>query len=256
MPALDLFLAEQSFGFMAVFARVGAMVMLFPAIGDQNVPARFRLTFALALSGVLAPAILPMMPKLPDQPLALAALMGGEILTGLTIGLTTRLVMSALQVAGSTIAMQTGLGFVQAVDPTFGAQGALLGTFLSLTAVTFIFATGLHALLFGAILASYDHFAPGQLPPIDDAAKFAVDTTAASFALGVQISAPFLVFGLVFNAAAGIVNKLMPQIQVFFILMPLSILLGLGLFMVTLSASIIWFTEHFADHLKMFIGAG
>ena len=243
----------EVFAFFMTFARVSAMVMLMPAIGEMMVPPRVRLVLALAISFVLVPLAAPN-PVIPEQPLALAALVGREILVGLIIGMAARLVMSALQVAGSTIAMQTGLGFVQAIDPTFGVQGAIIGTFLSLLAVTVIFASGLYVLLFDAIVRSYAVFVPGAPIPIGDVTTLVLDTVAASFALGMQLSAPFLVFGLIFNLGAGVLSKLMPQLQIFFVAMPASIVLGLSLLMLGCGTLVMWFIEFFSDRIGGLLG--
>jgi flagellar biosynthetic protein FliR len=243
----------EVFAFLLTFARVGAMVMLMPAIGEMAVPVRVRLGLALAVSFVMVPLAAPM-PIIPDQPFAMATLVGGEVLVGLMIGMTARIVMSALQVAGSTIAMQTGLGFVQAIDPTFGVQGAIIGTFLSLLAVTVIFATGLHVLLFDAIVRSYSVFVPGAAIPLADISALVLETIAASFALGVQLSAPFLVFGLVFNLGAGVLSKLMPQLQIFFVAMPASIILGLALLMLGCGALTMWFVDFFSQRIGGLLG--
>lgn len=239
-----------------VFARLGTIVMLMPAIGEMSVPVQVRLLFGLALAVLLAPQLEPALPALPELGPALVVLLIGEIVTGLVVGMIARMVMSALSVAGTVIAMQTGLGFVQAVDPTFGVQGAIVGTFLSLVAVTFLFATGLHALLFGAIVQSYSLFPPGGALPAGDLSALALQAAAAAFAVGIQLSAPFLVFSLVFYVAAGVLNKLVPQIQVFFVLMPANILIGLTLLMLTLGALITAFAEAFAQAIGALAGVG
>jgi flagellar biosynthetic protein FliR len=243
----------EVFVFLLTFARVGAMVMLMPAIGEMAVPVRVRLMLALAVSFVMVPLTGPT-PAIPGQPLALASLVGSEVLVGLIVGMTARLVMSALQVAGSTIAMQTGLGFVQAIDPAFGVQGAIVGTFLSLLAVTVIFVSGLHVLLFDAIVRSYQVFVPGAAIPMSDVSALVLDTVAASFALGVQLSAPFLVFGLIFNLGAGVLSKLMPQLQIFFVAMPASIILGLALLMLGCGALTMWFVDFFSQRIGGILG--
>ncbi|GAF89641.1 unnamed protein product, partial [marine sediment metagenome] len=85
-----------------------------------------------------------------------------EILVGIVLGATARVTLSALSVAGSVIAQQLGLGFVTAIDPTQGAQGALVGNFLTILGLTLLFATDMHHLVIGALSASYKVFAPGD----------------------------------------------------------------------------------------------
>ena len=155
---------------------------------------------------------------------------------GAVLGLSARLIISSLQIAGSVIAQQLGLGFVTAVDPTHGQQGVLVGNFLAMLGVTLIFATDLHHLVIAALDDSYKLFAPGEIPLLGDVAALTTRTVATAFRIGIQLSAPFLVFGLLFNLGLGILSRLMPQMQVFFVGLPLSILLGLLILMLVLGA--------------------
>ncbi len=130
------------------------------------------------------------------------------------------------------MAQQLGLGFVTAIDPTQGQQAAILGNFLTVTGVTLIFSTDLHYLAIGALNDSYLLFAPGEVPFAGDMAAHVTAAAAGAFRIGVQLAAPFLAFGLVFNLGLGILSRLIPQMQVFFVGMPLSILGGLLLLLV------------------------
>ena len=96
----------------------------------------------------------------------------------------------------------------------------------SVSGVTLIFATDLHHLVIAALHDSYTIFAPGEMPIVGDVAQHITRIISASFRIGIQLSAPFLVFGLLFNLGLGVLSRLMPQMQVFFIGLPLSILLG------------------------------
>ncbi|MFZ3336493.1 MAG: flagellar biosynthetic protein FliR, partial [Xanthobacteraceae bacterium] len=149
-----------------------------------------------------------------------------EIIIGAVLGLTARLTISALEVAGSVIAQQLGLGFVTAVDPTQGEQGIILGTFLTMLGITLFFATDMHYLVIAALNDSYTIFAPGEVPSTGDVAALMTKTVSGAFSIGIQLSAPFLAFGLLFNLGLGVLSRLMPQMQVFFIALPLSILIG------------------------------
>jgi flagellar biosynthetic protein FliR len=139
-------------------------------------------------------------------------------------------------VTGSVVAQQLGLGFVTAVDPTQGQQGVIVGNFLTVLGVTLVFATDLHHLAIAALDQSYGLFRPGEVPLTGDMAALTTRTIAGAFNIGVQISAPFLVFGLLFNLGLGVLSRLMPQMQVFFIGMPVSILAGLLILFLVLGA--------------------
>ena len=149
-----------------------------------------------------------------------------EIVIGVVLGATARVTLSALAVAGSVIAQQLGLGFVTSVDPTQGQQGVLIGNFLTILGLTLLFATDTHYLIIEALSASYTIFAPGELMPSGDIASLATRAFSGAFKIGIQLSAPFIVFGLVFNLGLGVLARLMPQMQVYFVGVPLSMLAG------------------------------
>jgi len=247
------YLPQTAFVFMLIFARLGTMIMLMPALGETVIPARVRLIFALLFCFIMMPLVADSYGKLPQTVAGLAIIVIGEVLIGLFVGMVARLIMSALHVAGNVIALQTGLAFAQNVDPTAGGHGVLFSNFMSLLAVTLIFATNLDHLLIAAMRDSYTLFQPGVVLPVGDFAQIAIKAVSGSFMLGVQLAAPFLVFGLVFYLGIGILSRLMPQIQVFFIAMPANIGLGFLMFMVLLGAMMTWFLEGFEGSLSVFV---
>ncbi len=244
------FLPALAAAFLLVFARIGTMLMLLPGVGEMSVPVRVRLTIALLLSAMFLPlhraayAI-----DLRDYGPVLLML-GEEILIGAVLGLTARLSISALQVAGAVIAQQLGLGFVTAVDPTQGQQNVIVGNFLTVLGITLIFATDLHHLVIAALNDSYRLFAPGSVLLTGDIAQLITRTVAAAFRIGIQLSAPFLVFGLLFNLGLGILSRLMPQMQVFFVGLPLSILLGFLILLAVVGAMMGTFTDFIGGVLR------
>jgi flagellar biosynthetic protein FliR len=155
--------------------------------------------------------------------MAFGLLIAQEITCGVVIGAIARLIMSALQVAGYLIATQTGLAYAQTVDPTMGVQGAIVGTFFSLMGTVMIFATNMHHLAIGAIEGSYRMLPPGGAFPTGDLAELAIRYTSGAFLMGLQLAAPFVVFGFVVTASIGLLARLMPQLQVFFVAMPIDV---------------------------------
>jgi|SRR5882757_1393612 len=245
------FLPALAATFMLVFARIGTMMMLLPGLGELSVPVRMRLTVALALAAVLLPLHRDAYQLDLRSYGPVLVMLGEELFIGAVLGMTARLTISALQVAGSVIAQQLGLGFVTAVDPTQGQQGIIFGNFLTMLGVTLIFATDLHHLVIAALNDSYVLFRPGEVPLIGDAAALTVRTIGSAFKVGIQLSAPFLVFGLLFNLGLGVLSRLMPQMQVFFVGMPLSILAGLLIFLLVVGAMMSIFLGSVEDVLKM-----
>jgi flagellar biosynthetic protein FliR len=235
--------------FLLIFARVGMMLMLLPALGEVSISARARLTVALVLTALLLPLHRNAYHVDLNALSSLIQMLGRELLIGGMLGVTARLAMSALQVAGSVIAQQLGLGFVTAIDPAQGEQGVILGNFLSMLGVTLIFATNLHYLVIAALDDSYTLFAPGSVPLMGDIAALTTHTVASAFKIGIQLSAPFLVFGMLFNIGLGVLSRLMPQMQVYFIGVPLSILIGLLILVAVLGAMMATFLGSMADVL-------
>jgi flagellar biosynthetic protein FliR len=238
------FLPALGGAFLLVFARTGTMLMLLPGLGEQNISTRLRLTIALILAAVLLP--LHRSAYLIDTAAIGPAviMLIEEIVIGAVLGLTARLTISALEVAGSVIAQQLGLGFVTAVDPTQGEQGALIGNFLTLLGITLFFAADMHHLVIAALNDSYTLFEPGELPPVGDVAALVSRTVSGAFRIGIQLSAPFLAFGLLFNVGLGVLSRLMPQMQVFFVAMPLSILIGFVLLALVIGVMMGFFLEY------------
>jgi flagellar biosynthetic protein FliR len=231
--------------FMLVLARVSAMVMLLPGLGESNIPARIKIAIAVLLTLIILPLHHSAYQIDLQSMNPLLVMMVHEIIVGVVLGATARVTLSALQVGGAVIAQQMGLGFVTSVDPTQGQQGVLIGNFLTMLGVTLLFATDSHYLVIAALNDSYAIFSPGDLTPSGDIAALATRAFAAAFKIGIQLSAPFLVFGLVFNIGLGVLARLMPQMQVYFVGVPLSILVGFLIFSLVLVAMMGTFLTYF-----------
>jgi flagellar biosynthesis protein FliR len=239
------FLPALAAVFVLAFARIGAMVMLLPGFGEQNIPVRVKLSIALLLTLIIVPLHRQAYQVDLQSMAGLMVLMVQEILIGIVLGATARVTLSALQVAGAVIAQQMGLGFVTSVDPTQGQQGVLIGNFLTMLGVTLLFATDSHHLVISALNDSYTVFAPGEIMASGDVASLATRAFTAAFRIGLQLSAPFLVFGLVFNIGLGVLARLMPQMQVYFVGVPLSIFAGFLIFGLVIVAMMGTFLDYF-----------
>jgi flagellar biosynthetic protein FliR len=235
-----------------VFARVGAMVMLMPGLGDDSVPPRIRLSFALLMALILTPLVEASVGPVPSSVGGMAGQVIHEILIGLMIGAVLRLFFTALSTAGEIISMQTTLSFAQSTNPSMGQSSTAVATFLSMLGLTLIMATDLHHLFIGAIVKSYDLFPFTRAVPVNDAAALALRTVADSFSLGVQLAAPVIVFSLVFNLAVGLVGRIMPAFQIFFVASPLSVILGLSLLALSLGGIAMVWSDRYRDLLSVF----
>ncbi|CAO4145884.1 MULTISPECIES: flagellar biosynthetic protein FliR [Methylorubrum] len=253
---LDLLLPGLAAAFLLTFARVGTLMMLMPGLGEQLIAARLRLALALLVTLVLLPTVRPMLPT-GSGALAAPSVIGllfGEILIGLMLGLCVRMILAALQTAGTVISQQLGLSYAMTVDPTMGGQQAAIGNFLALLGVTLILATDLHHVALEAIGRSYVLLPPSGVPAMADAAKLALDAFSRGFALAVRISGPFIVFGILFNLGLGVLSRLMPQLQVFFLAVPASVLIGMMLFVGALGLIMGLFLDDLGRYLGAFLG--
>jgi flagellar biosynthetic protein FliR len=232
-----------------VFVRVSAIVMLLPGIGEAVVPPRIRLALAFVLSLALTPVVVQTLPPLPFTVGQMGAWVIREALIGLAIGALIRLLLGTLAVAGEVVSLQTTLSMSQTANPMQAQPGTTIATFLTLLGLVLVFASNTHHLFLAAIVESYRLFEPSEAVPVQDAASLAARTMGQSFALGLQLAAPVVVFSLIFNAATGLVGRVMPQFQVFFVATPLNVLLGLSVFALSLGGIGLVFIERYRAFL-------
>ncbi|MBI4183064.1 MAG: flagellar biosynthetic protein FliR [Proteobacteria bacterium] len=241
------------FPYIVVFARLGSAMAVMPPFADQEVSARVRLVFALALTVMFVPVVTPLMPPLPASPTGLLLVVGAEVAVGLFLGTVVRLLVAALPTAGQMLAFLTGMANALVFDPIAGQQGALVGRFFGLTGVLLILVTDLHHLLIEAIVDSYALFVPGALPPVGDFTEVIVRTVSESFAIAFQLTAPFVVVALIFYLGLGFMVRLVPTIQVFFVALPLQVMNGLLIMMITVAGLMTLFLGRFEDDVVRFL---
>ena len=244
--------AQQVFAAGLIFARLGPILMLIPGFGETFVPVRVRLSLGLLLALVIFPVIGPGVPPIPASVSGMALSVIKETTIGLIIGTILKMFMTSLAAAGEIISIQTTLAFAQTANPTQATPSTTLGTFLALMGLVLIMSTNLHHMFLSAIVRSYTIFPFGRDVPLADANTLAIRTVSSSFALGLQLSAPVVAFSLIFNIAIGLVARVMPQFQVFFVASPLMILLGLSIFALSLGVIGMVWLDHFRDLVAIF----
>lgn len=248
--------ATDIFRFLLVFLRLGAAMMLMPALGGVLVSPRTRLMLALAVAFVALPPLLHALPVLPKNPYALASLAIGEIIVGLFFGTMMQLLLAALDLAGNYIGYSIGLTNALISDPVTEQQSQLISGFLNLAAVTAMMLSDTHHVMLRAVIDSYSLFPPGASLMMGDFANHLVSTMGASFLIGLKLAAPMLVFSLIFNAGLGLLNRLVPQMQVFFVGMPVQILGGLSVLMLVTAVMLLWFLRYYNDQVGAFLAPG
>lgn len=210
LAALAGLAQAQAWGAFLAFLRVGAAMALLPAFGEQSVPMRVRLVLTLAFTLVVWPALPP-----PDPAAGPAVAVAGEVLAGLILGAGLRLVVMALQIAGTIAAQATSLS--QLFGGTAGEPAPAAANLLVLAGLALAVSQGLHVKAAGLFILSYDLLPAGRLPLPEDAAAWGVARVAQAFGFAFALAMPFVLAATVFNVALGVINRAMPMLMVAFV---------------------------------------
>ncbi len=250
---LDIFLANGVLAFILTFVRIGTAIMILPGIGDSFVPSQVRLYFAVGLTFALFPLTVNYLPDPLPGTAALVLLIVMEFIIGLFFGTIARIFMMAMDTAGMAISVSSGLGNAQLFNPSLATQGSLVGAFLSVTGVVILFATNLHHLLIAGMIESYELFPLGSIPDAGSMAQLITRAISTSFAIGIKIATPFFVMTLLIYVGMGVLSRLMPQVQVFLLALPLQILLALVTLMLIFSAAYLYWIGEFEQAMVFFL---
>ncbi len=234
-----------------LFCRIGACLMFMPGFSSSRIPAQARLFLAVATTLALAPLLLPTLGETfaGFSPVPGFRTLVSEILIGVTIGLMGRIFFLALDFAGTAIASFVGFSNVPGIPLESAEPNPTIAALITLTAVTLFFITDLHWEVLRGLLASY------RVLPVADgySAQFSLiqftDALTKAFMLAMQISAPFIIYSVAINVLFGIVNKLTPQIAVYFVSLPFVVLGGLFILYFTLGELLTIFTKSFGKWL-------
>lgn len=245
----DAQLLDWIAGLLLPMFRVLALFMVAPVLSNRAVPLRLR----IALSGAVALAAAPSAPLPPGSlPLdaSLAALVGYELLIGLTIGFVARLLFAAFEIAGEAIGLQAGLSFAGFFDPQSGSANAV-GRFIGTTALLAFVALNGPLVMIATVIQSFDAFPPGgaNLALIFERSPVALGTDV--FVLALNIALPFIALLLFVNIALGVVSRVAPQFNIFAVGFPITIAAGLVLLTLALHAVLAPLAdavEHFLNH--------
>lgn len=213
---------------LMVFMRVGAVMSLLPAFGEQVIPQRVRLVLALAFTAVVAPSVLHL-PNFADGAITPLLI---ETVNGLLLGMALRLFVMALQIAGTMAAQASTL------SQMFGDAGPepqpAISNLLVMAGLALAVTTGFHVRVAQYLILSYEMLPAGMLPSAPDATTWGIAQISRAFVLAFSLAAPFTIAALLYNIALGVVNRAMPALMVSFIGAPALTLGGLALMAVTL----------------------
>jgi len=248
-------IVSHVFAFLLIFMRFGTALMLMPGLGDNFVSPQVRLCFALAFCFLLTPFLASGLPPMPASTPAFILLLLAEGLIGIFIGTVMRIMMSALDTAGATVSIQAGFANALVFNPSTATQGSLIGALYSMLGVALLFIVNLHHFLLAAVVESYTLFpADGTLLEMDSVALVVTRAVSTAFKTGVQMALPFIVVGLLVHICFGLLGRLMPQVQIFFLALPVQILMSLILLTMVLSAGMIYWLNTYAGTVSALLG--
>ena len=250
---LEHFLISQIFAFFMIFCRIGSGVMLLPGFGESYVPKRIRLSIAIIISLLLTPLLEKVMPTFPNSAITLTLMIISEILLGLLIGSICKVIINATHVAGEIFSLQAGISSAVIYDVTQQTQGSLIGNFIGLTSLVVLFSTNLHHVMLRGITDSYQVFLPGKFPTIHDFIESYAHLVSETFIIAVQISAPMIIIGTLLFLGAGIISRLMPNLQIFFIITAPQLMIGFFILITAFSSVILFYMNFYQDNLTSFI---
>lgn len=239
------------FPFLLVLARVSGALIMIPGFGSHYINAPVRILFSMALAAVIAPQLDSLMPQAPEEPYVFFKLIALEGLVGLFIGTMGRMLLACIELAGAVIGFQSGLMNAFVMNPVDGRQSSLPATYISIMVMTLIFVTDIHHLALQSIYNSYQAFHPGLAGTYEhltsDFMQAIIHMIAEAFILGTQIAAPLMILALLFFVGMGLLNRLMPQLQVFFVAQPFQIFMGFMILSMLVSSASMTILERLAE---------
>ncbi|WP_434650327.1 flagellar biosynthetic protein FliR [Pseudomonas sp. D1-2] len=218
--------------FILPLFRVTAVLMSMPVFGTTLVPGRVRLYFALAITVVIAPG-LPPMPPVNALDLTALMLVAEQILIGALLGFSLQLFFQAFVVAGQIISIQMGMAFASMIDPTNGVNTAVIGQFLTMLVTLLFLAMNGHLVVFEVLTESFTTLPIGSAMLVN---HFWDIASKLGWVLGAAmvLVLPAITALLVVNIAFGVMTRAAPQLNIFSIGFPLTLVLGMVIFWVSL----------------------
>ena len=217
--------------FLIVFSRLVGLISAMPITSQPEVPGNVRVLIAMGLALCLTSTLYPLLgikDNLEILPLTLVCLR--ELLIGFALGMIARIIMIILDFVGSIIAFTSGLTVAMSFNPAQGAQSFTPSIFVTLMGTVILLSLDLHHYIIQGLIHSYGLMMNTDLTKLSDLTQTTLESVKLMFQVGLQLSYPFIIMGIVYQLAMGLVNRIVPKMQVFFVGMPLQTLVALTVF--------------------------
>lgn len=235
-PAIPLSTINDLTLFSLVVGRMAGLFAAIPLFGSKAVPVRIKAAAVMVMALLLYPVIKTQIPPLPSDSISLGLLVIRETLIGLTIGIISQAIFSAVEFCGQIVGMQMGISMASLFDPNTQANAPTVAVLQGILAMLLFLSLGVHHIFIRAIVESYHVVPVGAWHVSGGLMQFIIACSGSIFILAIKLSAPIMVALLATSVALGIMARSFPQMNVFMVSMPLNIGIGfltLGLSLLT-----------------------
>ena len=224
MPVLSL---EQAEIFFLILIRISAIIVTIPVLGDASVPARVKIGLSLLMTMLLFPVIRTQITNPSFDLFSLILRIFGEVLIGVMIGFTARVLFAGIQLAGQLIGFQMGFSIVSVIDPASSMESSVIAEFQYIVAVLIFLVMDGHHIFIHAIADSLRILPPLSFHLSGPLLDALIGLIGKMFAVAMRVGAPVVAILFFLSISLGLVARTVPQINIFIVGFPLQIAIGL-----------------------------
>ena len=244
---------EQIQGFFWVLMRVSIIVFLFPLFGSRGVPALWKVGLSMITAIVLMPAVPPLIER-PETNVEIIIGLASEVILGLILAMTVRMIFTCIQMAGHFMSFQMGFAMARAIDPQAEVQDTVLTEFMYILTILMFFTLDGHHIFIRALASSFQTVPPNGIVFDSSIAGILVKLSADMFLIGLELAAPMILALFLSNLCLGIVARTVPQVNILMVGFPINICLGMIFFIMVLGNISPFLTELFKKMGEALIG--
>ncbi len=209
-----------------VFIRTGAILITAPLFGSRNVPLKLKAGLSLVLTLAILPVVGFKEVYLASLP-SLVSAMAGEVLIGVIIGFTAKLIFAAVQLAGELVGFQMGFGIVNVIDPQTSTQFSIIAQFQNIITLLIFLALDAHYWFILAISKSFELIQPLGFCFTDSLMEAIISLSCDMFVIAAKVAAPVIAVLFFTDVALGLIARTVPQMNIFIVGFPVKIAIGL-----------------------------
>ena len=239
MEGLDAWLTDLGVVFTLVLARTGALVTTAPLLSDPSMPVRVRALMAVGMAGVFTPMCLDYPSPAVENLFDLGAMVIGEAVIGIALGLGVLVVLTGVQLTGQVVGQMSGMALAEGTDPILQSNSTVFGQMFYFVTVAVFVAAGGHRLMIEGLLDTFDQAPPGFAQIAPSLVHEFLGLVSLGFELGLRVAAPLMVALFLATVVLGLISRTLPQINVIVVGFGVNSMLTLGVMMATVG-SVAW----------------